>query len=199
MEKLDAVFWNERWKNKETGWDLNAVSPPLKLFFETIQEKTSSILVPGCGSAYEAEYLLENGFENITVIDISPSLVEQLLVRLSKYAGKELTVICGDFFKHTGKYDFIIEQTFFCALEKNRRKEYVAKMQTLLKEQGRLAGLLFNKEFENNPPFGGSKEEYQQLFSSSFEIVQMEPCTTSIGPRLGAELFFELKNKATFS
>ncbi|HRH58315.1 MAG TPA: methyltransferase domain-containing protein [Chitinophagales bacterium] len=198
-EHLDVHFWDERWKTKDTGWDLKTVSPPLKEYFDAFVFKDKSILIPGCGSAYEAEYLLQNGYKDITVIDISPTLVQQLLTKFSKYAGKELTVICGDFFKHTGTYDFIIEQTFFCALEIHRREEYVAKMQTLLKEQGKLAGLLFNKEFENSPPFGGNKEEYQQLFSSSFEIVQMEPCTTSIGPRLGAELFFELKNKATFS
>lgn len=196
MEKLDAAFWNERWKNKETGWDLNAASPPLQAYFETIKEKDKSILIPGCGSAYEAEYLLQNGFENVTVIDISAALVQQLLNQMSAYAGKQLTVICGDFFKHTGKYDFIIEQTFFCALEKNRRKEYVAKMKVLLKEEGKLAGLLFNKEFENNPPFGGSKEEYLELFAEDFHVVQMEPCTTSAKPRMGTELFFETTLKS---
>ena len=195
MEKLDAAFWDERWKNKETGWDLNAVSPPLHSYFETIKEKDKSILIPGCGSAYEAEYLLQNGFENVTVIDISAALVQQLLNRLSDYAGKRLTVICGDFFKHTGKYDYIIEQTFFCALDKNKREAYVTKMQSLLKEDGRLAGLLFDKEFEKGPPFGGSKNEYLDLFSTEFEILKMEACLTSAKPRLGTELFFEATNK----
>jgi SAM-dependent methyltransferase len=138
---------------------------------------------------------LQNGFENVTVIDISAALVQQLLNRLSDYAGKRLTVICGDFFKHTGKYDYIIEQTFFCALEKNKREAYVTKMQSLLKEDGRLAGLLFDKEFEKGPPFGGSKNEYLDLFSTEFEILKMEACLTSAKPRLGTELFFEATNK----
>ena len=45
-------------------------------------DKTASILIPGCGNAYEAEYLLANGFKNITIIDIAPSLVAQLLQNL---------------------------------------------------------------------------------------------------------------------
>ena len=68
-------------------------------------------------------------------------------------------------------------------------------MQSLLKEDGRLAGLLFDKEFEKGPPFGGSKNEYLDLFSTEFEILKMEACLTSAKPRLGTELFFEATNK----
>ncbi|MFN8261211.1 MAG: methyltransferase domain-containing protein [Chitinophagales bacterium] len=192
---IDATFWEERWRNKQTGWDLQTLSPPLKAYFDKMAKKDAAILIPGCGSAYEAEYLLQQGFKNITLIDIAPTLVQQLLERFAHYAGKELTIICGDFFKHTGKYDFIIEQTFFCALERSFRKAYVSKMQTLLKEHGRLAGLLFDREFPGGPPFGGCREEYLSLFSERFDVLSIEPCTISAKPRLGSEVFFEVKNK----
>ncbi|MFN8263694.1 MAG: methyltransferase domain-containing protein [Chitinophagales bacterium] len=192
---LDATFWDNLWQNKITGWDLNAVSPPLQLYFDSMTCKNKSILIPGCGNAYEAIFLLENGFKNVTVIDIAPTLVQQLLSKLAKYAGKELTIICGDFFKHTGQYDFIIEQTFFCALDRNLRTAYAIKMKELLKETGKLAGLLFDKEFKDGPPFGGSKTEYEQLFKEHFNIQQMDVCMSSVKPRLGAELFFELTKK----
>ena len=194
-EHLDVNFWNERWLKNETGWDLKGISPPLKNYFDQIKSKDKSILIPGCGNAYEAAYLLASGFRNVTVIDIAPALIQQLLEKFSTYAGKELTVICGDFFKHSGQYDIIIEQTFFCALEKHRREEYATKMIQLLNRSGRLAGLLFDKEFENNPPFGGSKAEYTALFSSAYTILQMEACTSSAAPRLGSEIFFELSVK----
>ncbi|MCB0508014.1 MAG: methyltransferase [Bacteroidetes bacterium] len=194
-ENLDANFWNELWKSNITGWDLKAVSPPLKAYFDTMTCKNKSILIPGCGNAYEAEYLLEQGFRNITIIDISSALVQQLLSKYVEHIGKELTIICGDFFKHTGKYDFIIEQTFFCALKPNKRVEYVEKMQSLLNENGKLAGVLFNKTFENSPPYGGDKQAYIQLFSTYFNIDRMEECTNSVKPRLGTELFFELSLK----
>ena len=190
---LDKNFWDERWQKKETRWDLNMVSPPLKKYFDSIDNRNKSILIPGCGNAHEAEYLLENDFTNITIIDISPTVTNLLLKKLKKYAGQELTVICGDFFKHTGQYDFIIEQTFFCALEKSRRVEYSIKMKSLLKKDGILAGLLFNKEFENSPPFGGSKSEYVKLFNAYFKFVSVKKCSSSIVERLGSELFIELK------
>lgn len=191
---LDKKFWDERWKKKETRWDLKVVSPPLKIYFDEMTCKNKSILIPGCGNAYEAQYLLENGFKNITIIDISPTAVNLHLKKFKKYAGQELSVICGDFFKHTGQYDFIIEQTFFCALEKSRRVEYAIKMKSLLSKEGKLAGLLFDKEFENSPPFGGSKKEYQKLFSNYFDEISIKKCLSSISERLGTELFFEIKN-----
>ncbi|MBP6049393.1 MAG: methyltransferase [Chitinophagales bacterium] len=193
--QLDASFWDELWKNKITGWDLKKVSPPLKAYFDAMTCKNKSILIPGCGNAYEAAYLLEQGFKNITVIDISATLVQQLIEKHKTHIGKELTVIAGDFFKHSGKYDFIIEQTFFCALDRNRREEYASKMQTLLKDNGKLAGLLFSREFEVSPPHGGNKEEYESVFSDKFTIEKMDICETSVTPRKGTELFFEMSLK----
>lgn len=191
----DKDFWEDRWQQKQTGWDMNQVSPPLKAYVDTLVNKQQSILIPGCGNAYEAEYLMHAGFTNVTVIDIAPTLVQSLLQRLGQYAGKELTLICGDFFKLEGKYDLILEQTFFCALSPSLRRAYVEKMHSLLAPGRKLVGLLFDKQFEGGPPFGGNKEEYLQLFSDLFEIDKMEPCYNSIAPRAGSELFIELKRK----
>jgi len=193
--KTDAAFWEERWKEQQTGWDLQSVSPPLKSYIDTITDKHLSILIPGCGNAYEAAYLLDKGFKQITLIDIAPTLVAQLLQKFAPHVGKELTLICGDFFQHTGQYDIILEQTFFCALDPKLRPAYEHHMHMLLKPQGTLAGLLFNKSFEGGPPFGGNKEEYLDLFQDTFEIKKMEPCTDSVQPRAGAELFIELSPK----
>jgi len=72
---LDQDFWNQRYVEQQTGWDLGEASPPLVAIFDQIENKNASILIPGCGNAYEAQYLLEKGFTNITLIDIAPLLV----------------------------------------------------------------------------------------------------------------------------
>jgi len=83
-----------------------------------------------------------------------------------------------------------VEQTFFCALDPSLRKDYVAKMVELLKPGGKLVGLLFDRQFEEaGPPFGGSKAEYEELFSGKLQISTLAPCYNSIGPRAGTELF----------
>ena len=66
----------------------------------------------------------------------------------------------------------------------------------LLKDNGKIVGLLFAEEFGNDhPPFGGTKKEYQQLFSTHFDIESMDIATNSIDARKGKELFINLKKK----
>jgi SAM-dependent methyltransferase len=192
---LDQDYWDAQYKAKATGWDLGTVSPPIQEFVDSIQDKNSAILIPGGGNSYEAEYLLQQGFTNITVIDIAPTLI---VVLKQKFVNQpNINIILGDFFEHQGQYDWIIEQTFFCALPLTMRPNYVWKMHQLLAPKGKIAGLLFNREFEEGPPFGGNKAEYTNLFSGAFTINKMEVCTNSVAPRANSELFIELeKNTA---
>ncbi len=193
MMNLNDAYWSERYIHHQTGWDLHKASPPLKAFIDQWPHKNSRILIPGCGNAYEADYLLQKGFQDITLVDISSALVEQLKVHFSNTCIK---VIHADFFEHDGKYDLILEQTFFCALDPVFRQAYVEKMYDLLTPGGKLAGLLFNRFFEGGPPFGGTKEEYRQLFNGMFDIQTLESCYNSIAPRAGSEVFLILKKGA---
>lgn len=188
---LDQAYWDTQYKAKATGWDLGTVSPPIQELIDTIEDKNSAILIPGGGNSYEAEYLLQQGFTNITVIDIAPTLIEVLQQKFVNQP--HVKIILGDFFEHQGQYDWIIEQTFFCALPPTMRPKYVWKMHHLLAPKGKIAGLLFNREFEEGPPFGGNKVEYINLFAGAFNILKMAVCTNSVAPRANSELFIELE------
>ena len=192
---LDQEYWENQYKAKATGWDLGEVSPPIKAYIDSLENKNTAILIPGCGNTYEADYLLEKGFTNVSVIDIAPTLVENLKQKFAN--NPNIQIILGDFFEHQGKYDLIIEQTFFCALPPTMRQKYAWKMHQLLADNGILAGLLFNRTFEVSPPFGGSKQEYEALFKNAFVFLKMEKAENSVTPRADTELFFELKKNNT--
>jgi thiopurine S-methyltransferase len=66
---LSANAWNNRYLNDDIGWDLGEVSPPLKAYFDQLENKEIKILIPGGGNSYEAEYLLQKGFKNVFVVD----------------------------------------------------------------------------------------------------------------------------------
>lgn len=188
------AFWNNQYDAHTTGWDLGQVSPPVKDYIDQLTNKDIRILIPGCGNSYEAGYLLQHGFTNITLIDIAPTLVKQLQQKFID--NPNIKIIIGDFFKHNGEYDLILEQTFFCAIDPTLRKEYVAKMKALLATNGKLVGVLFDKEFEDQgPPFGGDKGQYIHLFESDFHFKIFEPCHNSFAKRQGTELFINLVKK----
>jgi SAM-dependent methyltransferase len=191
---LDQTYWDNQYQANTTGWDLGEISPPIKNYIDTLKDKNIQILIPGCGNTYEADYLLEQGFTNVTVIDIAPTLVENLKTKFKD--NPNINIILGDFFEHQGEYDVIIEQTFFCALPPTMRQKYVWKMHQLLAKEGKIAGLLFNRTFESGPPFGGSQEEYNSLFQESFDFLKMEVCQNSATPRAGSELFIEFKKNS---
>lgn len=190
---LNEDYWSSRYQNNNTAWDMGKVSPPLKEYFEQLTNKSISILVPGCGNAYEAEYLLEKGFKNITLIDISPVLVNKLKKQFSDFLYKEINIICGDFFTLNQTFDLVVEQTFFCAIDPLLRINYANKMHELLNENGKLIGVFFNRTFDAGPPYSGSKAEYHLLFKDKFQIKTMDECYNSINPRKGSELFVILQ------
>lgn len=189
---LNKDYWEDRWKSLETSWDIGYSSPAIEEYILQYPDKSAKILIPGCGNAYEVEFLWNLGFRNITVIDISPKAVHVLK---DKYSDKKgVSVFCENFFDHLGRYDLVIEQTFFCAISPSLRPQYAEKMHKLLNKNGRIIGVMFNRAFEKTgPPFGGSILEYHEVFKKYFKIQTMEECYNSIQARRGNEIFINLK------
>lgn len=192
--------WEQRWQTGQTGWDLGAASPSLIKYADQIpsDKRDLRVLIPGCGNGYEAVHLLQNGFSNVTMVDIAPTAVQRLQQRLSADVPdwpKHLRVLCADFFALERPFDLILEQTFFCALDPGLRPAYTRKMHDLLAPGGVLAGVLFDRDFDGGPPFGGHADEYRALFEPLFEVKTLAPCYNSIPPRAGSEVFVLLRKK----
>ena len=183
---LNDDYWSQRYLTEQTGWDIGYISTPIKEYVDQLENKNISILIPGCGNAYEAHYLWNQGFQNITLIDISSVLVERLQKEVTSTS---IQVLHGDFFDHRGQYDLLLEQTLFCAIAPGMREKYIAQAASLLKPGGKLVGVLFNCHFDGGPPFGGTIEEYRPMFSRHFNMLKMEPCYNSIEARSNREAF----------
>ena len=194
--KMDEAWWSDRYKTGYTEWDAGGITTPLKEYFLQLHRKDLAILIPGCGNSHEAEFLVNQGFTNVTVLDISSVLCETLEKKFSSHPGKHLQVVCADFFTHAGAYDLIVEQTFFCALDPGLRPNYVEQVFKLLKPEGKLVGVLFDADFNEGPPFGGNKNLYTDLFKDLFRIRVMERCYNSIKPRMERELFINLQKRS---
>lgn len=187
---LSAEYWNEKYQIQQTPWDIGYASPPIAHYCEKIKDKHIRILIPGAGKAHEAIFLHRQGFQEVWVCDWAADAFAHLKREAPDFPEQHLLV--GDFFDLSPSYDLIIEQTFFCAIDPALRARYVQKAHELLVPGGRLIGLLFARPFDfEGPPFGGTKEEYRQLFQQHFDLLQLETAENSIQPRLGNELFIE--------
>jgi len=187
-QKLDQSFWSEKYQSNQMGWDIGAVSTPIKEYIDQLEDKHASILIPGAGNAYEAAYLFEQGFTDISIVDIAKEPLDNFRKEVPDFPKDK--ILQEDFFNHKGTYDIIFEQTFFCAIDPSLRVGYIDKMKDLLKPGGKLVGLLFDFRLDNiGPPFGGSEDAYTIDFRKRFHLKTLAPCYNSIKPRQGKELF----------
>jgi SAM-dependent methyltransferase len=189
---LNESYWTDKYKKNQIGWDAGRITTPIKEYIDQIEDKNLQILVPGCGNGHEVKYLYDQGFNNVTVVDISAEPFKTLAPKCPAWT--EDSFIVGDFFSLVGAYDLIIEQTFFCALVPSLRPSYADKMHELLAVNGKLAGVFFNIPLGvDSPPFGGSRDEYIVFFKEKFQFNVFDECYNSIKPREGNELFINLR------
>lgn len=194
MSVFDEKYWNDRYLHGQTQWDAGSITTPLKQYFDQLTDKSLKILIPGGGNGYEAEYLHQAGFGSVYLLDLSPLPLQAFQQRNPQFPQAHL--LQGDFFALEDQFDLIVEQTFFCALHPSQRPAYVQKAHDLLKDGGRLVGVLFNIPLNKDfPPFGGDIEEYFYLFESIFKQVKISQCYNSIKPRAGSELWINVQKQ----
>ncbi len=192
QQGLNETYWNQRYRENLTAWDLGAISTPLKAYIDQLSDLHLRILIPGAGNAYEAEYLFYKNFRNVFVCDIATEALGNFKTRCPGFTAEHLLHL--DFFDLKGSFDLILEQTFFCALHPSLRPAYFEKMAELLVPGGHLAGVLFNDPLNaDKPPFGGNLQEYLGYIHAPFRIKTLEECYNSIQPRQERELFINLE------
>ena len=186
--KFNKNYWENRYKEKKTGWDLGKISKPLKNYIDQLDNKNLHILIPGSGNGYEAEYLFKKNFKNIYYNDVSKLAIKNFKNRVPSFP--KTNILDLNFFDINEKFDLIIEQTFFCALDPLVRQNYINKINDLIRNNGKLVGLFFDDIFKSQePPFGFKKKNYTELFNKFLNIKTFELCYNSELPREGNEFF----------
>ncbi len=57
-QNLSGTYWDNRYEDKNTGWDVGDITTPLKKYIDQLKNKDISILIPGCGNAYVSGNLI---------------------------------------------------------------------------------------------------------------------------------------------
>ncbi len=182
--------WQNHYDSADLGWDLGEVAPPfIRLCQENILQPGKTI-VPGCGQGHEVLYFAQQGWD-MTGVDYSPGAVD-LLMKALKEKELEAQVLLQDFFTldetHSGVYDTLLEQTFFCAIQPKDRRDYVETAHRILKPGGSIMGLFYETGEPGGPPFNTTKQDIQEHFLEKFSLVRLERCDHSAEQRKDKEL-----------
>ena len=89
MPTLNAIYWENRYQQGETGWDTGSATTPISEYLHQLKNKNLRILIPGCGNAHEANYLINNGFNNITLLDIAETPVNEAKIKFKSAIDKK--------------------------------------------------------------------------------------------------------------
>lgn len=189
---LNESYWDNRYRNNDSRWDLGTISTPIKNYLDQLENKDLKILIPGAGNGHEAEYAFNKGFKNLYLVDLSETALGNFQKRVPYFPKNHL--LHQNFFELKDTFDIILEQTFFCAIDPALRSKYAAHASKLLAPNGKLVGLLFDAPLnEDTPPFGGNKAEYLTYFSPHFSLIKMDACYNSVESRVGRELFVHIR------
>ncbi|MCC8391995.1 TPMT family class I SAM-dependent methyltransferase [Paraburkholderia sp. MMS20-SJTR3] len=186
-------FWDERFERHFTPWDQAGVPSAFRVFAE--RHRDAAVLIPGCGSAYEAVWLARQG-NPVRAIDFSAAAVAAAREQLG--AQDAQLVEQADFFTYEPPFEpaWIYERAFFCALPPARRADYVRRMAELLPPGGLLAGFFFLGATPKGPPFGTERAELDALFAPHFELIEDEPVADSIAVFAGRERWLSWRRRA---
>ncbi|MGZ3713294.1 MAG: methyltransferase domain-containing protein [Bdellovibrionota bacterium] len=202
MKDLSESAWNQRYADGNTPWDLAGPTPEFqRLTEEKIFPQKGVALVPGGGQGHDAVLLAKSGLE-VDLVDFAPLAITRAL-ELAHKESVRIYTYRQDFFAlpslpfHRGRYDLMLEYTFFCAIDPGLRARYVETAAALIKPGGLLVGLFFPlSSKEEGPPFVVKREEVEELFRPYFDL-KIETPQRSIKPRDGREflgIFTRKKN-----
>jgi ubiquinone/menaquinone biosynthesis C-methylase UbiE len=191
-------YWENRYQEGTTRWDLGRAAPPLQSFLNSTQAPPAGkIAVLGCGRGYDAMLFAEHGFEVIG-FDFAKSAIADATV-LAQTCGSSAKFMQRDIFElpaeFSDEFDYVLEHTCFCAIDPSQRSAYVKLVRDILRSQGEIIGLFWAHTRPGGPPFGTTTEEIQQLFAPDFNILSLELVTNSIPERQGDEYLGRFQKK----
>ena len=145
--------------------------PPQLAVWLQGRKSPCKVLIPGCGTGYEARAFAERGHD-VLAIDFSDAAIEAA----RRHLGPVAYLRKADFFAFdTQAYDLVYERAFLCALPRRLWPDWARRVTELVRRGGELAGLFFFDDNEKGPPFGIAPEALDALLIENFILKEDLP------------------------
>lgn len=187
---LSADFWEQRYQDGTTRWDLGQGAPPFAhLLSGSGAPKPGNTIVLGSGRGHDVLLFARHGFE-VVGVDYAPSAIAAATQAATTHA-LAAQFIQRDIFEllpeYAQQFDYVVEHTCFCAIDPSLRDRYVTLVNGLLKPGGQLLGLFFTHNRPGGPPYGTTPAEIQKRFSRCFTVLSLIPAPDSVESRQNEE------------
>ena len=179
MENSTKKHWETVYETKnpeQVSWTQEIPKTSLNLIHSFNLSKSAKIIDIGGGDSKIVDFLIEEGFENITVLDISQKAIEKAQIRLGENA-KKVNWIVSDItqFEPTTQYDVWHDRAAFHFLTSEADiNKYVKTIEKCVSKY-----LIIGTFSENGPKKCSgleinqySEEAMTKLFQNEFEVVR---------------------------
>lgn len=181
MEKVRKSHWETIYQTKNTtqvGWFQSLPLVAIQIIFEVNVPKNASIIDVGAGDGVLVDWLLENEYLEVTVMDISDSALQKAKNRLGGPASKvnwEVSDIVE--FEPKRKFDFWHDRAVFHFLTDPKDQQTYRRLAV---DSIPLGGYLLVMTFSKSGPqtcSGLPVQQYEvadleEFFSQEFELVR---------------------------
>jgi 2-polyprenyl-3-methyl-5-hydroxy-6-metoxy-1,4-benzoquinol methylase len=175
METTDKKnYWDRIYQSKqphEVSWTQDIPRTSLAFLHHANLPKSASIIDIGAGDSRFVDFLLEEGFENITILDISEQALEKAKQRLGDKA-KKIKWIISDVteFQPTDSYDFWHDRASFHFLTTTSQiKKYLSLAKHAIKENGIITIGTFSTEGPKKCSGLDIKQYSEETLAAEFE------------------------------
>jgi thiopurine S-methyltransferase len=185
---MEKDYWQERWKQEETGFHQNEVNPYLRQYWQELHLAAGSeVFVPLCGKSRDMSWLSEQGYA-VLGVETSAVAVQAFFKengytpnhatseKFDRYDANSIRILCGDFFdlsKHDlAKISAVYDRASLIALPPEMRERYTHHLLNILPPAAQilLITLDYPQQEMAGPPFAVSANEVEALYHERFTI-----------------------------
>lgn len=181
MEKVEESHWEKVYQTKDTtqvGWFQTKPQVSIDLISRTKISKNSPIIDVGGGDGTLVDWLLEDGFNDVSVLDISDSALRKAKNRLGKSASK-VQWITSDIleFEPEGKFHLWHDRAVFHFLiDPQEQQIYRRLVECSIVPGGYLLMMTFSKSGPKTcsglPVQQYDIHELEEFFSDDFDLIE---------------------------
>ncbi|WP_426277272.1 class I SAM-dependent methyltransferase [Chryseobacterium sp. S-02] len=180
FEKQDYKnHWENVYETKnpdQVSWTQKIPQTSLDLIKEVAKDKTAKIIDIGGGDSNLADFLLEKGFENISVLDISAKALKKAKTRLGAQS-ENVDWIATDItaFKPNTTYDIWHDRAAFHFLtEEKEIQKYVEIVRDAVSDTMIIGTFSLNgpQKCSGLPIVQYDEDRLKEIFSQDFELVK---------------------------
>lgn len=187
-----TIDWAQYWNENRLGFHEGQVNQYLQRYLHQFGCNSGDrIFMPLCGKAVDILWLSNQGF-HVVGVEISEIAVEAffaesgleyMLQRESHfkvYQAPNITLYCGDFMnmepRHCADCVLVYDRASIVAIEPFNRNSYVEQLLRIIDDDIPMLTIVldYDQSKLQGPPFSLSVAELEDLFESSYRVIELE-------------------------